>query len=157
MISTHRHEVLLCVIFLMSFFTWSQEILISPASNIKDKVLFSEENQSVIGNGFFPISYSDANFSLPEKDTTRSWVARKLFTEHFVQKSGADFFLAVDPLLNMSIGKEQLQNTSDYLFQNTRGVQAFGHLKNKLKAMPLFQTEEELNLLNPMVLIMLQP
>lgn len=132
MISTHRHEVLLCVIFLMSFFTWSQEILISPASNIKDKVLFSEENQSVIGNGFFPISYSDANFSLPEKDTTRSWVARKLFTEHFVQKSGEDFFLAVDPLLNMSIGKEQLQNTSDYLFQNTRGVQAFGHLKNKL-------------------------
>lgn len=127
-----QKHLLLFIIFWISFSVWNQEILIPSASNVKDEVLFSGPHQSIIGNGFFPISFNDANYTLPVKDSTRSWSARKLFAEHFIQKSGHDFFLAVDPLFNMSIGKEQLQNTPDYLFQNTRGVQALGHIKNKL-------------------------
>ncbi|HLV41012.1 MAG TPA: hypothetical protein VKY37_01940 [Brumimicrobium sp.] len=111
---------------------WGQEILIPSSVNVKDEVLFTDSNHAVIGNGFFPISYSDANYILPVKDSTRSWIVRKLFTEHLIQKSGKDYFLAIDPLLNTSIGKERLQNTPDYLYQNTRGVQAFAHLRNKL-------------------------
>ncbi|HLW29636.1 MAG TPA: hypothetical protein VKX29_02180 [Brumimicrobium sp.] len=128
----HYKNIAFYFIVWISFSSWSQEILISSAGNVKDEVLFSGSDNRIIGNGFFPISYSDANYSLPTKDSTRSWVLRKLLTEHFIQKEGEGFFLAVDPLLNMTIGKEALQNTPDYLYQNTRGVQAFGHLKNKL-------------------------
>lgn len=128
----NKKTFILYIFMWISFSAWSQEILIPSASNVKDEVLFSGSDKRIIGNGFFPISYTNANYSLPEKDTTRSWVARKLFAEHFIQKSGKDFYLAVDPLFNMSIGKEQLQNTPDYLYQNTRGAQAFAHLNNKL-------------------------
>ena len=56
---------------------------------------------------------------------------RKLFSEHFIQQSNKDFFLAIDPLMNLSVGQEQLQNSPDLLFQNTRGAQAFGQIKDK--------------------------
>ncbi|HZH86961.1 MAG TPA: hypothetical protein VFD77_06575 [Brumimicrobium sp.] len=130
--SLKQQHILFYVICWISFSAWNQEILIPAARNVKDEVLFSGTDKTLIGNGFFPISYSNANYTIPTKDTSRSWIVRKLFTEHFIQKSGDDFFLAVDPLFNMSLGKEQLQNTPDYLFQNTRGAQAFGHLKNRL-------------------------
>src|SRR5690554_6867745 len=103
----------------LSSVAWSQEILIPTSSAVKDKAIFADTTKRVVGNGFFPVTYSEANLKLPVKDTTRNWVMRKLFTEHLVQKSNKDFFLAVDPLLNMSIGQEMLQNSPDYLFQNT--------------------------------------
>ncbi|WP_123776095.1 hypothetical protein [Brumimicrobium aurantiacum] len=117
---------------ILSSYVWTQEILIPSSSIAKDKAIFSNANNAVVGNGFFPISYTEAKLNLPEKDTTKRWITRKLFHEHLVQKSGSDFFLAIDPLLNTSIGKEALQNSNDYLFQNTRGAQAFGHLNDKL-------------------------
>jgi hypothetical protein len=127
----NQKHLLFFIVFWISLSVWNQEILIPSASNVKDEVLFSGAHQSIIGNGFFPISFTDANYNIPIKDTTHSWIARKLFAEHFIQKSGDDFFLAVDPLFNISIGKEQLQNTPDYLFQNTRGAQAFAQVNNK--------------------------
>ncbi|PWH85663.1 hypothetical protein [Brumimicrobium oceani] len=125
-------NLILALTLILTSVAWSQEILIPTSSAVKDKAIFAHGTKNIAGNGFFPVSYSEANLKLPTKDTTQNWVMRKLFKEHLVQKSNQDFFFAVDPLLNMSIGQEQLQNTSDYLFQNTRGVQAFGHLKNKL-------------------------
>lgn len=116
---------------LFSTVIWSQDILIPSAHNVKDKAIFSVSNNEIVGSGFFPVSYNEANLELPTKDSTRSWVMRKLFSEHFIQQSGKDFFFAVDPLLNLSVGQEQLQNSSDYLFQNTRGAQAFGEIKDK--------------------------
>lgn len=117
-----------------------QEVLIPTSSNIKDKVLFSSENKNVVGEGFFPVSYNQANYHLPHKDTVRehSWVVRKLLKEHFVQIQHKDYFLAIDPLFNMSLGKELLQETPHNLFQNTRGVQAFGQLKDKLSIYTAF-------------------
>lgn len=115
----------------LSSVAWAQEILIPSSSAVKDKAMFAHPNNRIVGNGFFPVSYNEANLKLPEKDTTRNWVMRKLFTEHFIQQSNKDFFLAVDPLMNLSIGKEQLQNSPNFLFQNTRGAQAFGQIKDK--------------------------
>ncbi|WP_107037366.1 hypothetical protein [Brumimicrobium mesophilum] len=124
-----QSTLLLSFLLILSAQFRAQELLIPSSSAIKDNALFSDSTNNIVGNGFFPVSYNEANFKLPTKDTSRNWVMRKLFSEHFIQQSGKDFFFAVDPLLNVSIGQEQLQNSSDYLFQNTRGAQAFGQIK----------------------------
>lgn len=125
-------KLTLSFLLLLSYTTWSQEILIPTSSAIKDKAIFAHPTNRIVGNGFFPVTYNEANHKIPEKDTTKNWVSRKLFAEHFIQKSNADFFLAIDPLMNLSFGQEQLQNAPDYLFQNTRGAQAFGQIKDKI-------------------------
>jgi len=121
-------------------FLFGQEVLIPSSSNVKDKILFSNERNEVIGNGFFPISYNQANYQLPPKDTlrNRSWVVRKLLKEHFVQIQQKDYLLTIDPLFNVSVGKELLQEMPYHLFQNTRGIQAFGQLKDKLSIYTAF-------------------
>lgn len=121
---------LISFLFLSSL-AWTQEILIPTSSAVKDKAMFADSSKRVVGNGFFPVSYTEANLKIPQKDTARNWVMRKIFSEHFIQKSDKNFFLAVDPLVNMSVGKEQLQGAPDLLFQNTRGAQAFGQIKDK--------------------------
>lgn len=125
----------LIILFLLVFFGFTiqaQELLIPSAHNLKDEVLFSSHSKKLIGTGFFPISYNQANYNLPEKDTVkaRNWFVRKLLKEHFVQIEGKDFFLAIDPLLEMNLGFERLQETPYYLYQNTRGAQAIGQVKN---------------------------
>ncbi len=119
------------ILLIMTSVAWSQEILIPTSSAAKDKAIFAHSSKNIVGNGFFPVSYSEANLKLPEKDTTRNWIMRKLFSEHFIQQSGKDFFLAIDPLVNMSIGDELLQIPPNKLFQNTRGAQAIGQIKDK--------------------------
>jgi hypothetical protein len=78
------------------------------------------------------MTYDQSNYNLPEKDTTRGWIPRKLFQEHFIQIEHKDYFLAIDPLVNVSLGEDLLQNTGERLFQNTRGVQAFGEILGKV-------------------------
>lgn len=112
----------------------AQEILIPSANNVKDEVLFSNKSKAIIGDGFFPISYTKANYYLPNKDTLkeRNWVIRKMFKEHFVQIVKDKYFLAIDPLFNVAIGKDALQSENSYLYQNTRGAQAFGSIQGIL-------------------------
>ena len=121
------------LLFLLFFccFSQAQEILIPISSKVKDAVLFSNSSQRIIGQGFFPVSYTEANYTFPKKDTSAGWIKRKLFNEHFIQQEGNLFLLAVDPLLNITFGKEQ-SNSTDYLFQNTRGFQVTGQLIDKI-------------------------
>ncbi|MFA5574430.1 MAG: hypothetical protein WC994_05180 [Brumimicrobium sp.] len=113
---------------------FGQKFLIHAAKNVKDGILFTIDSDTLISEGFFPISYSKARYELPEKDTLkkRNWVVRKLLKEHFVQLKGKNYLLAVDPLFEMNLGKEILQKTYPYVYQNTRGFQAFGEVKGIL-------------------------
>lgn len=122
------------IIFLLfSFFfihlVEAQEILLPLVSNVKDKVLFQQDNKYLVSDGFFPVSYKEAQSSLPEKDTlkTRNWIYRKVFKEHFVQQQGKSFFLAIDPVIDMRLGQTHPQDTS-FLFRNVKGAQAFGEI-----------------------------
>ncbi|MCO5269516.1 MAG: hypothetical protein M9897_11560 [Brumimicrobium sp.] len=107
-----------------------QEILIPLTSYSKDKALFATNEKKVVGMGFFPISYTEAHLQFPQKDTakTRNIFYRKLFKEHFVHQAGKKFLLAIDPLLDMQFGKEMLQRTYPYTYQNTKGAQALGEI-----------------------------
>lgn len=132
-----KHYILLCGLLcaiILSPSTFGQKILTPIGTNYKDRIIsnITDSLNHSIGNGFFPMTYDQSNISLPEKDTTKGWVRRKLFHEHFIQIEHKDYFLAIDPLLNLSLGQELLQNTNELLFQNTRGVQAFGEILGKV-------------------------
>lgn len=126
------NKLTLLITSFISVSLWSQEILSSGESGVKDKVMFSDSTNKIVGNGFFPLSYTESNQSIPDKEKSKNWFVRKVFYEHLIHKKNEDFIFIVDPLVNVSIGSEQLQNTSKYLFQNTRGAQAMGQLKDKL-------------------------
>lgn len=121
------------LIFFLPFFELiAQEKVLAPlGSDVKDEYILSG-TEKTLSSGFFPITNEKANIVLREKDSTRNWVYRKLFQEHFLQKKTDYFFLAVDPIINIAIGDERLQNNGELLFRNTRGAQAMGQLGEKL-------------------------
>jgi hypothetical protein len=111
--------------------TIGQEQILAPlGGEVKDDYILSGDDAK-LSTGFFPITNELANRTLPEKNLSKGWFYRKLFSEHFLQKSNSKFFLAVDPLINIAAGNEQLQNNTELLFQNTRGAQAMGQLGEK--------------------------
>lgn len=123
------------MIYILLFFfvlsSTAQERILTPlGTSVKDEIILSGDHQ-VISNGFFPITNAAAHRRTPLKDTSRSWIFRKLFEEHFIQQQGREYFLAVDPLIHLSVGHEQLQENDALLFRNTRGAQALGQLGSK--------------------------
>jgi hypothetical protein len=114
--------------------SFAQQILTPIGTDFKDKIIAGSEDSTALflGNGYYPVTYEESGYKLPTKDTTKGWIRRKLFHEHFVQIEHKDYFLAIDPLVNISLGEDVLQNTGERLFQNTRGVQAFGEILDKV-------------------------
>lgn len=132
-----KHYILLFGLLSASFETsntFAQQVLTPIGTDFKDKVIAAQSDSTslFLGNGFFPVTYEESGYDLPLKDTSKGWIKRKLFQEHFIQIEHKDYFLAIDPVLNTSLGEDLLQNTGERLFQNTRGVQAFGELLNKV-------------------------
>lgn len=132
-----RHYILLCGllnVIILSSSTFAQKILTPIGTGFKDKVLTCkcDSSESFLGNGFFPATYDESGCQLPSKDTTLGRIRRKLFHEYFIQIEHKDYFLAIDPLPNFKIGREVLQNSDELLFENTRGVQVFGEVFNKV-------------------------
>lgn len=61
---------------------------------------------------------------------SNSWLEKKLWNEHFFQFQGEDYWITVNPLLDVRLGRASGDVTST--FQNTRGIQAQAGLGDKL-------------------------
>lgn len=59
-----------------------------------------------------------------------SWLEKKLWNEHFFQFQGEDYWITVNPILDVRLGRASGDVTST--FQNTRGIQAQAGLGDKL-------------------------
>ncbi|MBW6484048.1 MAG: hypothetical protein K0B10_13430 [Vicingaceae bacterium] len=88
------------------------------------------------------LSKNEQNYFLINTNKThlenRSWFARKLFYENFIQVDTGKFYLTIDPLLNLELGEdiEDKRPEKPTLFVNTRGIIAKGHIGKKFS----FQT-----------------
>ncbi len=60
---------------------------------------------------------------------SNKWLGRKLFYEDLIQKHTEDFGLRLNPLVHLTLGKDNLSDKTTYL--NTRGFQADGRLGKK--------------------------
>jgi hypothetical protein len=62
---------------------------------------------------------------------TDTWFGKKLWNEHFFQFQGEDYWITVNPLLDLRVGKSTPSDLS-YTYQNTRGIQVQAGLGDKL-------------------------
>ena len=62
---------------------------------------------------------------------TDTWFGKKLWNEHFFQFQGEDYWITVNPLVDLRVGKSTPSDLS-YTFQNTRGIQVQAGLGDKL-------------------------
>ena len=65
----------------------------------------------------------------PNSKFYKTWVGRKLCSEHFLYVDTDDIKLSVDPIFNFQIGKEK--NNLNTLFVNTKGVLVQGSVHDK--------------------------
>lgn len=74
--------------------------------------------------------YVDLNAQRTEllKDKT-SWGGRKLFNEHFALVQGKNYWLTLNPVFDLQIGKDN--SDLDYTYNNTRALQIQGSLGKK--------------------------
>lgn len=59
------------------------------------------------------------------------WWGKKLWNEHFFQVQGEDYWLTLNPILDVRVGKSSPSDIS-YTYQNTRGLQVQAGLGDKL-------------------------
>ncbi len=59
----------------------------------------------------------------------KTWLGRKLFDEHLFPIVGPDYWISIDPVIDVRLGKDNL--TENYTFQNTRAIRVEGALGQK--------------------------
>ena len=64
-----------------------------------------------------------ADLMLPKK----TWLGRKLFNENMFNIAGKDYWISIDPVVDLRLGKDN-QTQEKYLFQNTRALRVEGGL-----------------------------
>jgi hypothetical protein len=74
----------------------------------------------VLENRFYTVSDLDTN------SQRNTWFGRKLFDEHFFQYQNNEYFLTIDPILNMSLGRDLRDTENKNFFHNTRGIRVTG-------------------------------
>ena len=129
--------VLTIVMVCIHNYSSAQEILLPLGSAFKDQTVLNTDEREIgfTGTGLFPVA--EGSVQTPyylSKDSAQiapSWFKRKLFQEHFVEIQGEDYFLSIDPLLNVNLGRER-GIESHNLFQNTRAFQVSGEVMNKV-------------------------
>lgn len=90
-------------------------------SSIKPFITTELKREMNLDSVFNPI-HSNSKFY-------KTWVGRKLSSEHFLYVDTDDIKLSVDPIFNFQIGKER--NNLNSLFVNTKGVLVQGSVHDK--------------------------
>ena len=72
---------------------------------------------------------------------TDSWLGRKLWNEHFFQFKGEDYWITLNPLVDLRMGKSTPSDLS-YTYQNTRGIQVQAGLgKNLVLTSTIYESQ----------------
>jgi hypothetical protein len=77
---------------------------------------------------FFPVLETEYH-NVSSIDTTKNrstWFGRKLFDEHFFQNVSDEYFVSIDPIVNLSAGRDRRDINQASYFQNTRGIRVTG-------------------------------
>ncbi|MGB0932791.1 MAG: hypothetical protein ACPGU5_00820 [Lishizhenia sp.] len=115
--------------------SFGQDLLYLP---LQDKYTNHSQFQTEkITPSTFPLRYEQIkgehsfHTSLSTQVLRKKWLGKKLFNEHFFEFKNNDFYLAINPLLNMN-GGAILDDSLNKLYQNTRGLEIQGQIANKV-------------------------
>ena len=90
-----------------------------------------------------------------EEKRDRSWIMRKLFFENFLIVDTGNFYLTIDPLLNIEMGKDSEDQSGQTLSKNTRGLIVRGNIGEKFSFETSFY-ENQISTTKNLVLVFLQ-
>lgn len=124
-----KQSILTAVILMLSIQISAQQkhpvISIYHNQNIRELYLDSSNHHTSLG----PILHEDTSAMYNMSDAPRkSWLHRKLFTEHLFEFRHPDYNVFIDFLPDFQIGQSSQNKT---LWQNTRGFRAQGSIGSK--------------------------
>ncbi|MFH2096059.1 MAG: hypothetical protein ABIJ16_10175, partial [Bacteroidota bacterium] len=137
--------ILTFFVFTLPFITGAQQLFlpIDHESGITINRCIIQSGEPVhtsirplLSSGFTDIADMDSALYGYHRDSLflskrkHTWFWRKLRTEDFILVDTADFFLAVNPMIDFGMGKEMLSDSS--LSINTRGIMVKGNIGKQL-------------------------
>ena len=131
-INRTAQQIILGAFLFTPFFGFTQNLNIplnqSFNVQLERSMLASEE---VIHSSFKPILLRDSKHedqvpSLNIRHSKRSWVAKRLFHDHFITLDSGSFKLTIDPIVNIEFGADNEfdARAEPSLYKNTRGFVA---------------------------------
>jgi len=132
------------LVYYSCFFGTSQNNLISTHSYYRDQLMQSGRSNPYVGSGFLPIIESDYNLNQRIQDSTvfYSDFTIGLNRKHMVELEGKDYFLTISPIGQISMGKDVMDTSKSFLYQNSRGILVEGDLfKNFSFATSFFENQ----------------
>ena len=117
----------------------------SYSSNF-NQLIYAEESD--LHTSFKSIIKSDLNFDVDSILETQiqsdysNWYLRKMFSEHFFLLKGEDYRLFASPIINLTSGKEFIQEKNT--FTNTRGFVIEGDLGKKISFFSSFAENQSI-------------
>jgi hypothetical protein len=90
----------------------------------------SGRSNPYVGSGFLPIIESDYNLNQRIQDSSvfYSDFTIGLNRKHMVELEGKDYFLTISPIGQISMGKDVMDTSNSFLYQNSRGILVEGDL-----------------------------
>lgn len=131
--SLKKHIVLIGLILTCFVgFSQQQNLPLNREFNLVNQKVFNGFNNNS-HTSFLPINNSlidtliseDSNYLIninKEEKRDRSWLMRKMFYENLLIVDTGNFYLTVDPLFNIEMGKDIEDESGKTLYKNTRGV-----------------------------------
>ncbi len=140
--------IVLFFLLLFCFNSFGQQSLIPLHSFYKDQVFANKLPHPLNNGSFFPINESEYNLISAINDSTKQYynLTYVLFQKHLIEIKGDDYYLYIDPVLNMSIGRNMTDTITRNLFQNTKGVFVQGgFFENFSFGFSLFENQARFN------------
>ncbi len=135
-------KILLFLLFLIPQYFFAQENLYEKKVKSQLKIPFNTfdyneieaQTADTVHTALKPWHFFEVNPDIIQNKYRRlllykkSWFGRKLFDEHFFAITGPDYWISIDPVIDLRVGKDNL-NTK--IFQNTRAIRVEGSLGQK--------------------------
>ncbi len=131
----------------LGIYTSAQQLL-PLHSFYKDQVFANKLDKSLNNGSFFPINELDYNLISAINDSSKQYYdfTYILFQKHLIEVKGEDYTLSIDPILDMSLGKNLSDTVSRKLFQNTKGVRIQATLfKNFAFSASIYENQARFN------------
>ena len=136
----------LLLLFSVSY-NFAQDLLYLPLQD--EYTEHSQFQTNKITPSTFPLRYEQiagerrfqSTFSTQKEHT--KWLGRKLFNEHFFEFKNDDFYLAINPLLNLN-GGFIVDDSTNIMYQNTRGLEFQGQISDKVSFYSSFHENQSI-------------
>ncbi len=150
-----RRVLLLFVLVLCTIEAFSQHIF-EPINNTNYSLYQSELylKESKVHTSIRPFKRTDIQFVynkdslntllMPSSRFSKTWLGRKVFSEHLIKVDKDDFYLTIDPVMDFKYGYSEEEGVTNQPYTNTRGFLVEGNIGKKFSFSTMFLENQSL-------------